>query len=234
MQTFTSDAPASATTPTLGLTPVGTDERGHGIHLPDPPALLEPPDIYWDMADVTEMTLARSFKDLFPVALRVIGRIPKDRPRSIVTGAITTGGLGSIELNAAALKKAIALLQAKGFRIFDQFPFQGEMTRMMREWHAQHGHDKYCAALIDDFYRPILEHSDLIHGMIQMPGWESSKGAIMEHEIFTAAIRVRQGQPGESHHLSITGLPVDWETNLLQPSALSALELAEKEWEKYS
>lgn len=217
------DASASVVTPGLGLTPVGSDKRGHGLHLPDPVSLIAPPNVYWRQEDVVEVSLARSFGELFPVALRVIGRIPKDRPRTIVTGAITTGGLGSIEANSAALKKAIKLLQEKGFRIFDQFPFQEAMTRMMREWHAKHGYDKYCGALIDDFYRPILEYPDLIHGMIQMPGWESSNGAFMEHEIFSSIIPLRQGKSDESHYLSIAGLPADWETNLAQPTRISSV-----------
>lgn len=212
------DAHASVATPDSRLTAVGSDQEGHGICLPDHSPLATPPNMYWDTYDVQAVSFARNFKDLFPVALRVISRIPKNRPRTIVTGPITTGGLGTIELNSAALQKAIALLQAKGFRIFDQFPFQEAMTRMMREWHVQHGHGKYCAALIEDFYGPILEHEDLIHGMIQMPGWESSKGALMEHQIFLSAISLRQGKSSESHYLSITGLPSDWETNLTQPS----------------
>lgn len=224
-----SGAPALVVTPAPGVTPVGSDERGHGMHLSDPPPLITPPNPFWTMADVTEMNLARSFKDLFPVALRVIERIPKDRPRTIVSGAITTGGLGSIEANSAAMKKAIELLEAKGFRIFDQSPFQGAMTRMLREWHAQHGHQNYCTALIDDMYRPILEYPDLIHSMIQMPKWESSKGAVMEYEIFSDIIARRRRQGGESHYLSITGLPSDWETNLAQPSRFSAITLIEEQ-----
>lgn len=202
--------------------------------MPKSNPLITRPNRYWRMADVRAVDAAQDFADLLPVALRVISRMPLDRPRTIVSGPITTGGEGTVEKNTMALKLAIELLQKKGFNVFDQFPFQDAMTRMLKVWHAKYGHKKYCAKLITDFYGPMLEHENVIHSMIQLPGWRTSNGAVMEFNIFNAALPLRRAANKEVCPLSIAELPGDWKTNLAGPGKYSVIVEIEKRLQSFS
>lgn len=113
--------------------------------------------------------------ELVPLAIAVLGRMPQ--PISMVSGPITTGGLGSREKNIQIFAAAIAALEAEGVSVFNQLPFQDVMAAAWRRWAGK----GYCMAILDDFYAPLL-HSGKIRKLHFIPGWESSVGARWEFD----------------------------------------------------
>jgi hypothetical protein len=130
---------------------------------------------YWEAKDWEDLEKVQSFKDLYVIAERVIGRMP--RPIIQVCGPIATGGLGSIEANLNAFNETIMKLQAEGFTIFDQMPYEEPMQKLKTSY-PEAEHLKY---ILDDFYWPIF-NLGLISAFYFMPNWQTSKGATKEHE----------------------------------------------------
>ena len=123
--------------------------------------------------DITNgLQKAVSYKELFEIAMTIISATYQ--PLGMVSGPISTGGLGSIPLNIAAMERHIMQLQETGQYIFDQTPFEDAMQRIK-------GTSKgYAQDLLDEFYLPIFE-SGYIKKLFLMKGWQDSTGAKWEH-----------------------------------------------------
>lgn len=131
---------------------------------------------YWTNDDFTVLDHARSFNELLPTALVVIKRMPQ--PVAMVSGPMSTGGVGSLEKNVARFSRAVTALAKTGVVVFDQMPFQDAMLRLLE----QHNHTtSYYMPLLEDFYLPLFE-SGLIKTVYFLPDWQSSTGATWEHE----------------------------------------------------
>jgi hypothetical protein len=129
---------------------------------------------YWEANDWEDLEKVTSFKDLCVMAKRVIGRMPK--PIIQVCGPISTGGLGSLEANLNVFNETIKKLQAEGFSIFDQLPFEKPMQRLKNIVEEKN----YLEDMFNDFYYPIFS-TGLISAMYFLPNWETSGGATKEH-----------------------------------------------------
>ncbi len=139
---------------------------------------------YWTLADAQRLKKAKTFEELAEIALAVLKRIPQ--PVGIVSGPISTGGLGSKAKNIVVFKKTIKNLKKRKLNIFDQMPFEPEMWRIERK--PCHADKKPVVAVYDGnvgnhllevFYLPIFE-SGLLQNVYFIKGWESSKGAMWE------------------------------------------------------
>jgi len=130
---------------------------------------------YWEEKDWQDLEKVQSFKELYVIAERVMKRMPQ--PMIQVCGPIATGGLGSIETNLHAFNETIKKLQADGFTIFDQMPYEDTMQRLK----ANYSETNHHKGIFEDFYWPVF-HSGLVSAFYFMPNWQTSKGATMEHE----------------------------------------------------
>ncbi len=130
---------------------------------------------YWEEQDWKDLEEAKSFKDLFVIAKRVIYRMP--HPLVQVCGPIATGGLGSIEANLNAFNETIKELQAEGKSVFDQMPFEDPMQKLK----TMIENKDYMNTIFTDFYYPIFD-SGLISELYFMPNWNTSVGATKEHD----------------------------------------------------
>lgn len=133
--------------------------------------------------DKSDLRKAKTFEELSLVALRVLERMrakeqKKAHPRKIgmVSGPISTGGLGSPNANIKAFRKTIRHLEQKDYCIFNQMPFENPMWRIIKTPYYQGG-----LQLLTKFYRPIFKsgHIAVIHFM---QNWHTSFGASWEHK----------------------------------------------------
>lgn len=140
------------------------------------PNLSDKTKEYWEEKDWQDLEKAQNIKDLYIIAERVIGRMPK--PMSSVCGPIATGGFGSIDKNLELFNSEIIRLQKSGVNVFDQMPFE----EMMQKLKNKMGLDQCCKSIVDDFYTRIFK-SGYISDFYFIKGWETSNGAKWEHDI---------------------------------------------------
>ncbi len=138
---------------------------------------------YLTKRDKSDLRKSKTFEELAIIAMRVLKRMhtreqKKTHPREIgmVSGPISTGGLGSRDANIKAFQKTIRLLEQKGNCIFNQIPFERPMWRIMRTPYFQNERQ-----LLTKFYRPILK-SGYITILHCMWNWLTSFGANWEHK----------------------------------------------------
>lgn len=94
----------------------------------------------------------------------------------MVSGPISTGGLGSVAANIVAFEKTVSLLQVLNVPLFNQLPFEPHMWRIAEA----EGDDFDPKELLEGFYLPLLM-SGCIGTLYFIHGWESSNGAQWEH-----------------------------------------------------
>lgn len=94
----------------------------------------------------------------------------------MVCGPISTGGLGTIEANLGRFALAIDGLQARGYHVFSQMPYE---TALHRIRDAAVGHGTYDMNLLEEFYLPLFE-SGYVRRKFFIPGWQTSKGTTWE------------------------------------------------------
>ncbi|HEY4479428.1 MAG TPA: hypothetical protein VI981_03690, partial [Candidatus Paceibacterota bacterium] len=85
---------------------------------------------YWTEEDRWGLEMAKNYRDLNKIALRVLKRMPE--PRGELCGPITSGGAGSVKANLKRFDRAIKKLIADGTEIFSQMPFEA-IIQDMRE-----------------------------------------------------------------------------------------------------
>jgi len=121
-----------------------------------------------------------TFKDLLHIAFAIIERMPPGI--HMVSGPISTGGVGTIEGNRRVFEGVIdMLILEKRFNVFSQMPFEDKIVELYLQWHADNPKEKYCTPILTDLYEPIFT-SGRVKVLHFIPGWESSTGARWEHE----------------------------------------------------
>ncbi|HXV27036.1 MAG TPA: hypothetical protein VD862_03390 [Candidatus Paceibacterota bacterium] len=125
--------------------------------------------------DLDRIARSRTFEDIVPVALGVIARMP--RPVALVSGPISSGGLGSVQANIVRFHAVIGYLEARGVSVFDQMPLEEHFWRIMKDDAYYRGGEH----LLEAFYGTLLD-SGSIQQVKMIPGWEGSYGARWEHD----------------------------------------------------
>lgn len=131
---------------------------------------------YWTETERAKLDQALTFSELVPIALAVIGRLP--RPVVEVCGPLTTGGSGSELLNLIRFEQALRMLERRGFNVFDQLPFQVAMKRIS----ATRPQADAWLGLLEQFYGPLFRSGQIAEGLY-LPDWRSSRGACWERQV---------------------------------------------------
>jgi hypothetical protein len=123
---------------------------------------------------------ARTFKELANLAISIITRMPNGI--EMVSGPISTGGVGSIEGNRKVFEGVVeTLIVEHELNVFSQMPFEDKMVELYTQWHKANPEAEYCTPILDDFYERIFL-SGRITTLHFIHGWKSSKGARWEHD----------------------------------------------------
>jgi len=130
---------------------------------------------YWTLEDLNLLDNVKTVKDMYEIATRVISRM--DKPVIQVCGPITSGGKGDINLNLLELSNKIVELENKGLSVFDQLVFE-DATFRLKDILSK---DKYFMDVFTYFYLPLFRDGH-IDELYFLKGWDSSRGAIWEHE----------------------------------------------------
>lgn len=135
---------------------------------------------HWTDADKMRLGKSRTFRDLADLAISIIARMSGDI--EMVSGPISTGGVGSLEGNRRVFKRVIEILLTEHKKnIFSQMPFEDKMVELYRVWYTENPGKKYCTPILDDFYDPLFS-SGKVKTLHFIHGWESSHGAKWEHD----------------------------------------------------
>ncbi len=134
---------------------------------------------HWSGIDKVMLGHAGNFQDLARLAMSIIRRIPVDI--EMVSGPISTGGVGTIDGNRKVFEAVIEILILEdGLNVFSQMPFEDKMVEFYKKWHAENPLEKYCMPILHDFYEPVFS-SGRVKALHFIDGWESSFGAKWEH-----------------------------------------------------
>ena len=132
------------------------------------------------MSDRTVRRRSMTFRDLSRLAISIIDRIPGDI--EMVSGPISTGGVGSVEGNRRVFERVVEILvREKKIKIFSQMPFEDKMVEFYLVWHKEHPDEDYCMPILDDFYERVFS-TGRIAALNFIYGWEFSFGARWEHD----------------------------------------------------
>jgi len=135
---------------------------------------------YWTEADRRALAKVTTFKDLATLAIDIIQRFPGNV--CMVSGPISTGGVGTLEGNRKVFTRVIELLATEqSANIFSQMPFEDRIAELYKEWHADNPKEKYCMPILNDFYHEIFS-TGKVSSLHFIYGWDSSFGARWEHD----------------------------------------------------
>lgn len=135
---------------------------------------------HWTPVDRIILGKARTFKDLADLAISIIARMPSGI--EMVSGPISTGGVGSINGNRRVFEHVIEILvNERKANVFSQMPFEDKMVEFYKAWHAENPEEKYCTPILDDFYERVFSSGKIV-ALHFINGWESSFGAKWEHD----------------------------------------------------
>ena len=123
---------------------------------------------------------AKTFKDLSDIALAVMNRMPTGI--EMISGPISTGGLGTPELNLKVFSGVIEILiEDYRLNMLSQMPFEAAMGRFAAAWRTDNPGSRYCMPILDDFYDRVFSTGKVLH-LHFLHDWESSFGATWEHD----------------------------------------------------
>ena len=100
----------------------------------------------------------------------------------LVSGPMTTGGVGPFHANMHVFGNCITVARERGLTVFNQCPFQEGMIRILtlgKDPTYSASDKSYPQSILDDFYWPFFEAGVLTH-LLLMPTWSSSNGATQE------------------------------------------------------
>lgn len=134
----------------------------------------------WTKEEKKRLAQATTFKELADIALGIMKR--RGGNLEMVSGPISTGGVGTVDGNMKVFEQTIESLdKTGGVNVFSQMPFEPKMHELHNVWSKKNPGQEYCMPILEDFYEPVFS-SGLVKTLNFIKGWESSKGARWEHE----------------------------------------------------
>ena len=134
---------------------------------------------HWEEVHIERAKTANDFKLLGDLVCEVAAKMPK--PLFMVSGPMTTGGLGSYSKNILLFQHAIDEAAQAGIHVFNQTMLEEHLQRLVREWYTCNPDSKYCSHVLTDVYETLLASGHL-QGLYFMPDWNTSYGASWERE----------------------------------------------------
>ncbi len=139
---------------------------------------------HWLQEEHDETLRCDTFKQLAGVGIRILGEFKlKSGGKKVVmlSGPMTTGGLGTFEANMHVFGHCVDIARENGLRVFNQLPFQTAMIRILNlpKNPTFTTSEIYPQTILDDFYWPLMQ-SGGIDCMYFLPTWETSNGATQE------------------------------------------------------
>lgn len=150
---------------------------------------------HWEDHHIQRAKTAEDFTLLGELVCEVAEKMPK--PLFMISGPMTTGGMGHYSKNILLFQHAIEEAREAGIHVFNQTMLEEHLQRLLRNWFASNPDSKYCTYVLTDVYETLLS-SGHIQGLYFMPDWETSYGARFERE---AAERL---------NLALHDYPIDW------------------------
>lgn len=150
---------------------------------------------HWEDHHIEKAKSANDFAFLGELICDVAQKMPK--PLFMLSGPMTTGGMGSYSKNILLFQHAIDEASKEGVSVFNQTMLEEHLQRLVRNWLTRNPDAQYCNHVLTDVYE-ILLTSGHIQGLYFIPGWETSRGAKWERE---AAERL---------NLAIHDYPLSW------------------------
>lgn len=134
--------------------------------------------VYSDLLDLEALPIElESLEKIHAIFDRIIAR--GNGPWHLVCGPITTGGLGSRNLNLDIFHQHIVAETKKGFQVFNQMPFERKLLQISSAYPEQF--TDTSNPILDIIYLPQIK-ARKFERVKMIPGWETSKGATQEHD----------------------------------------------------
>lgn len=160
---------------------------------------------HWEEHHIEKAKTTREFKRIGELVCEVAEKMPK--PLFMISGPMTTGGLGHYSKNIVLFQHAIEEALKEGVYVFNQTMLEEHLQRLVREWLACNPDSGYCNHVLTDIYDVLLASGHL-QGVYFLPGWETSRGARWERET------------AEKHSLAIYDYPEEWYLRARQKTQL--------------
>jgi hypothetical protein len=164
---------------------------------------------HWCDKDHELLSACDTFEKLAEKGIQLLYRVYEGAKRgtvAFIAGPMTTGGIGGFKQNLQLHEHTIAVAREQRLTVFNQIPFQNHMIRIGKlgsKLKFEVTDTDYPLAIITDFYYPLFE-SKLISDFLLLPGYQSSRGAMLE---LHKAVEVER--------ISIRGYPKAWYTEAL-------------------
>ena len=150
---------------------------------------------HWQEVHVQRAKNANGFNELGELVCEVAALMPK--PLFMISGPMTTGGMGSYSKNILLFQHTIDEALLSGVSVFNQTMLEEHLQRLVRVWLAENTHLDYCDHVLTDVYKALLD-SGHINGLYLLPDWHTSRGAKWEREV------------GEKLNLNLHEYPQEW------------------------
>lgn len=140
---------------------------------------------HWTEEDHAEQDRCESMHHLAELGIKLAKRLKEQSPDGsviLLSGPMTTGGLGSFDRNIKLFECAIIVAREKGLTVYNQLPFQKGMIRILglnRNPSFKAEAAGYPMSILTDFYGPLLD-SKLVSDLFQLRDHASSFGARWE------------------------------------------------------
>ncbi len=141
---------------------------------------------------------ATSFTELQKIALKDLGCLP-DNAIGICDPISTNPpvpGEASKDM-FTIFEKTTEVLIGAGYNVFDERPYLHKLNELKHEWFEQHRSGGHCLAIIDEFYKPLLE-TKKIGALILLP------------EVLGSYVSYWEEDFASRNHIKLFTLPNSW------------------------
>ncbi|GEM_PF-1302044 len=138
----------------------------------------------FDHRQLAALDGASTYAELAKVALGQMNMlvVAWGQKLDMVCGPISTGGLGTKELNLSRFNEAIDTLRSHEYPVFSQMPYEEAIWRIQHQIRTSSGDYSYDYELLEKFYRPVFS-SNFVKKKHFISGWAGSKGSSWEHDL---------------------------------------------------